>query len=548
MARSGTSATNATAATAAGALLALAAAAFPAVQTRAATAPICRAPHAASTAASGYGTVSFANTCAAAVQPALQLAIAKLHSFEAEASDFTGVARRDPSCAIAWWGAAMAARGNPLGGALDAESLAAGRRDVDKALAAKTASPREKALIGAMDTYYRAYPNTIARGRAYSDRMDAVHAAWPDDPDIAALDGLAIIEGVDLDDKTYARQKRAGAILQAVMAAHPENPGAPHYLIHAYDYTALAPGAVHAAEVEPTISPASSHAQHMPAHIWSMLGRWDQSIEANRRSEYVAEPASEHDPVKGDIVFSHAFDFIAYARLQKGEDKHVAQDLIALRDKTGPDGGMPTIVVARYMLERGDWRDAAKVPVPTDAFDAVLARFARAYGAARAGEVAQAKAEVAALKALRAPVARDAGAYWGQFVDIYADAADAWILKDEGQSEAALALMKKAAAADAGHEKHIYLENKILPMGESLGDMEAALGHPKEALAAYEASLTLAPNRYRSFLGAAQAAEAAGDTAAAKVWAERLLALAKDGDKARPGWGIATAMMGRDGG
>ena len=186
--------------------------------------------------------------------------------------------------------------------------------------------------------------------------------------------------------------------------------------------------------------------------------------------------------------------------------------------------------------------------MPTDAFDAVLARFARAYGAARAGEVAQAKAEVAALKALREPVARDAGAYWRQFVDIYADAADAWILKDEGQSEAALALMKKAAAADAGHEKHIYLENKILPMGESLGDMEAALSHPKEALAAYEASLTLAPNRYRSFLGAAQAAEAAGDTAAAKGWAERLLALAKDGDKTRPGWGIATAMVGRDGG
>lgn len=535
--------------TMAGAWLAAIAAVVPAVQSRAAMTPVCRAPHGVETATSGYGSVSFANSCSPAVQPALQLAIAKLHSFEADASDFTSVAKRDPGCAIAWWGAAMAARGNPLGGALDAQSLAAGRRDVDKALAVKTDSPREKALIGAMDTYYRAYPDTIARGRAYSDKMDAVHAAYPDDPDIAALDGLAIIEGVDLNDKTYGRQKRAGAILQAVMKAHPENPGAPHYLIHAYDYTALAPEAVHAAEVESRISPASSHAQHMPAHIWSMLGRWDQSIDANRRSEYIAEPDSDHDPVKGDIVFGHAFDFIAYARLQKGEDRHVAQDLVAMRGKSGPEGGMPTIVVARYALERGDWRDAARVPVPAnDPFDAVLARFARAYGAARAGDVAQARTEVAALKALRGPVSQDAGAYWGQFVDIYADAADAWILKDEGKPDAALALMRKAATADAGHEKHIYLENKILPMGESLGDMEAELGHPRDALTAYEASLKLAPNRYRSFLGAAQAADAAGDKAAAKAWSEKLLALAKDGDKARPGWTIAETIHAKSGG
>ena len=550
MAKPSSIAADTTVLTAAGLVLAMVAMAVPALRPEAATvaAPICRAPRGAGTAASGYGSVSFANTCSAAVQPALQLAIAKLHSFEADVSDFTSIAKRDPGCAIAWWGAAMSARGNPLGGALDAQSLATGRNDVDKALAVRIASPRETALIGAMDTYYRAYPDTIARGRAYADRMDAVHAAYPQDPDIAALDGLAIIEGVDLDDKTYARQKRAGAILQAVMQAHPENPGAPHYLIHAYDYTALARLAVHAAEVEATISPASSHAQHMPSHIWSMLGRWNASIEANRRSEFIAEPDSAHDPVKGDIVFGHAFDFIAYARLQKGEDRHVAQDLVALRGKSGPEGGMPTIVVARYALERGDWADAARVPVPGDAFDAVLARFTRAYGAARAGDVAQAKAETAALKALRGSVARDAGEYWGQFVDIYADAAQAWILKDEGRADAALAMARKSADADDGHEKHIYLENKILPMREALGDMEAELAHPREALAAYEGSLTLAPDRYRSFLGAAQAAEAAGDKAAAKAWSAKLLALAKDGDKARPGWRIAQALAGRDGG
>lgn len=494
----------------------------------------------------GFGIVHFANSCAAAVQPALELAIAKLHSFEAEPADFRAVAKRDPTCAIAWWGAAMSARGNPLGGELDATSYAAGRRDTDHALAlAAHASPRERDLVAAMDTYYRSYPDTIARGRAYATKMHAVHAAYPDDPDIAALDGLAIIEGVDLNDKTFARQKRAGRILEAVMRAHPEHPGAPHYLIHAYDYTALAPEAVHAAEVEPLVAPAASHAQHMPSHIWSMLGAWDRSIDANRRSEFIADPASGHDPVKGDIVFEHAFDFIAYARLQKGEDRHVGADLAALRAK---GAAMPTVVVARYALERGDWADAARVPVPSDAFDAALARFARAYGAARAGDRSAAARELQALEALRQPVAAGAGEYWGVFVDIYVKAARAWILVDEGKAEPALALMREAAAQDDGHEKHIYLENKMLPMRESLADMEAALGHPRDALADYAASLNLAPNRYRSFLGAATAAQAAGDKAAARDWSAKLVALANDGDKARPGWAFVQGVLGRSGG
>ena len=500
---------------------------------------ICSAPR-SSSASLGYGTVSMANSCAAASQPALQREIAMLDSFEADAGDFASIARRDPSCALAYWGAAMSARGNPLGGSLDEASLRKGRAYVDEALRVGTVTPREKGLIAAMDIYYRPYKDQIARARAYADRMDALHAAFPDDPDIAAFDGLAIIEGVDLNDRTYSRQKRAGEILEAVMKAHPEHPGAPHYLIHAFDYTALAPLAVHAAEVYPTIATASSHAQHMPAHIWSMLGEWDKSIAANRTSEFLAEPTSGHGFVTGDIVYEHAFDFIAYARLQKGEDKHVAEDLAAL--KTRRD--VPLIVEARYPLERGDWASAAKVPVPVnDVFDAALARFARGYGAARAGRVAEAERELAALKALRDPVSQAAGEYWGQFVDIYAEAVGAWILEARGKGAEALALMTQAADADDGHEKHIYLENKILPMREALGDMQLALHHPQAALDAYRQSMKLAPNRYRSYLGAAQAAEAGGDTAAASGWWKKLIRLSGEGDKARPGYAEAEAYI-----
>ena len=299
--------------------------------------------------------------------------------------------------------------------------------------------------------------------------------------------------------------------------------------------------AVGAAQVYPTLATGSPHAQHMPSHIWSMLGEWDKSIAANRHSNDLADPSSHHDAVKGDIVYAHAFDFIAYARLQLGEDRHVAADLAAAA-KT--DDGAPTVIAARYALERGDWRDAERVPVPAhDPFDAALARFARAYGAARAGDATLATSEVAALRATRAPVVAATSEYWGVFVDIYADAARAWLLKAQGHDADALALMGQAAARDDGHEKHIYLENKILPMREALGDMEAELGHPKEALAAYEASLALAPNRYRSVLGAAKAAEAAGDKAGARGWWEKLVALSREGDRTRPGFAEARAAL-----
>ena len=505
---------------------------------------ICSAPASKRTGLT-YGTVHFANSCAPAAQASLNLAIAKLHSFEAEPNDFAEPLKRDGHCAIAWWGAAMAARGNPLGGMLDAKEIATGKGYIQRAAqTAMHATPREKGLIDALTVYYGSFPDNLARARAYSEKMDALHAAFPDDPDLAAFDGLAITEGADLNDKTYTRQKRAGVILEQVMKAHPENPGAPHYLIHAYDYPALAPMAVHAAEIYPTLSTASSHAQHMPGHVWSMLGEWDKSIAANRQSEFVAEPTSAHDPIKGDIVFEHAFDFIAYARLQKAQDRHVGEDLVAMR-KAGQ--AMPTVIVARYALERGDWRDAARIPLPDDVFDAVLARFTRAYGAARAGDVAQAETELAALRQLRGPIAEGAGVYWAQSDDIYADAAQAWLLKAQGKTDDALAMMRRAATADDGHGKHIYLENKLLPMRESLADMELVSGHAAEALVDYRESAKLAPNRYRTLLGVAKAAAAVGDKAAARDAFTKLLALASDGDHARDGDTAAKAFLAANG-
>ena len=398
----------------------------------------------------GFGRVDMANTCAPSVQDELQGALSKLHSFEADASDFLAVTRRDPDCVIAFWGAAMSARGNPLAGVLDAASLRTGRGLIAKAKALRAGSKREHALVDALDIYFRPYDGDhAARTAAYEAAMRQVHEAYSDDTDITAFYALSILEAVDLRDATYARQRKAGAILETLWAAHPTYPGAPHYLIHAYDYPALAHGAVAAAEQYPLVAPASSHAQHMPAHIWSMLGEWTKSIDANQRSGIVAEPAAARNATQADIVYPHAYDFIAYARLQLAQDAQLARDVKALH------GGGPLIVKARMALEHDDWAAAAALTVPSDdSFDAAVARFTRALGAARLRRIAEARDEGVKLRNLRAAVVESEGDYWGGLVDIYVGAAQAWISQAAGEPDKARAEMRAAADLDDGLQKH----------------------------------------------------------------------------------------------
>ena len=488
-------------------------------------------------AATNYGHVSMVNACAPAVQQDLQHSLAKMHDFEADPNDFGEVAQRDPHCALAYWGAAMAARGNPLAGGLDPAALRTGRRWLDKAIAVHGGAPPTQALIAALDVYYRPYAGgQAARTAAYEAAMADVHARFPDDPDVSILTALSMLEAVDLRDGTYARQRKAGALLEKVWATHPDHPGAPHYLIHAYDYPALAAGAEHAADVYPSLAPASSHAQHMPSHIWSMLGNWRKSISDNQHSGLVAEPMIAHTPTAEDTVYGHAFDFIAYARLQLAQDTQVDRDLQAMH------GTGPFIVKARYAIERDDWAGAAALPAAQeDAFDAAVARFSRALGFARIGKPGQAEVELAALQKLRPAVVKSEGAYWGGLVDIYAEAAKSWIAEAEGKHDQALAEMRDAADHDDVQQKHILLENKLVPIRELLGDLLLAQGEPGAARAAYEKSLLLSPRRYRSLLGVARADAAAGDKVAARKAYDNLLDLTREADTLRSGMAEAKA-------
>lgn len=484
--------------------------------------------HGASGAPATFGTIDFENSCARTVQAEFRTAVAMLHSFAADAKQFAAVARHDPSCAIAWWGAAMAERGNPLVGELDRDTLKAGQQYLARARNLKT-TPRERSYLDAMDIYYRAYPEggRLARTRAYEAAMQRLFREYPDDAEAAAFYGLAAVEAVDLNSRNYDQQLKAATILEALLARHPGHPGALHYLIHAYDFAPLAERGLPAARRYAAAAPASYHARHMPAHIFTMLGLWEESIRANRESNAVIDPGHADDASGGDIASVHAFDFIVYARLQLAQDRWVAADLLA----AGKAGQAATLMKARYALERGDWPTAAEIPLARDGgFDDVTARFARALGAARLGRIEPATTELSALRALRAGIAQSNGAYWAGFVDIYAGAVDSWIAKAEGHPEQGLKRMQQAADLDDGREKSIAMENKLLPMRELLGEFLLEIGQPVAAEAEFAKALENAPNRYRSYLGAARAAVAAGDVPKAHDYYGKLLKLTLKAD------------------
>jgi hypothetical protein len=494
------------------------------------------APSARAGDADDFGKVSFATSCAASVAKPFETAVARLHSFDHAAVDaFTVIAKTDRNCAMAWWGAAMSARGNPLGGMLDADALRKGPAFLRRAKAAQPKTEPERAFIDALDVYYRDYGRGghTARTQAYEAAMERLARAYPDDPEATAFYALAILEAVDLTDKTYARQLKAAKILEDLWTSHPDHPGAPHYLIHAYDYAPLAERGLAAARRYAAIAPASLHARHMPSHIFTMLGLWEESIAANESAAQLAPAmaqAAAAGPAALDIRNLHGFDFIAYARLQLAQDKRVADGLELLRRARKSF----SLVEARYALERGDWSTAAtlKREAGWPVLDAI-ARFTRALGLARTGQVAAAKTELRALRALREAIRRSESDYWAGLVEVYARAADAAIALTEGRAAEARSLIREAAELDDAREKHIYLENKLVPMRELYGELLLEGGQPAEALAAFEASLKGSPNRFRSYLGAARAAKALGHADQARQWYSKLEQLTAKADTIR---------------
>lgn len=502
------------------------------------------------------GKVNFQTSCSPQAHATFTRGLTLLHSFEypqAEAA-FNEAATTDPSCSIARWGVAMSLY-HPLWAPPSKTELERAHAALAKAEAMPAKTERERDYVAAVAAFYRDSEKLDHKTRAlaYNAAMAALHKRYPADREASIFYALSqVAAGTQDNDPNFSREKEAAAILNAVLKEEPDHPGVAHYLIHNFDYPPLAELAVPAAQRYATIAPDSPHAQHMPSHIFTRLGMWEESIASNLRSEAAARALMKSEGFDGGSNEQlHAMDYLAYAYLQRGQEaeaQRVLADLNKMQKVNLPIFTVAyaaTAVPVRIALENRRWKEAAslKLPdnvaglVPLDTFQWAEAHvvFARAVGAARGGDAALARAEVGKLKAIEDALVVPPGTYdWRKQVTIERQVAEAWLASAEGKKDEAVKLMTAAADLDDATEKHPVTPGAILPAREQLGEVLLEQGRGSEALAAYEASLKRAPRRLVSLYGAARAAKLAGDgTKAGRYYAELAeMTKASDGTRA----------------
>jgi len=484
------------------------------------------------------GKVHFETSCKPDAQKLFDQAMLYQHSFWYRASQkvFEDVLKADPECGIAYWGIALSVLWNPHV-APPAKNLAEGATAIAKGQSVGAKTQRERDYIDALAVMYADYDKVDHRTRiqAYSKAMEQLAQRYPNDDEAQIHYALSLNTSASAADKTYANQLKGAAILEPIFARQPQHPGVAHYLIHLYDYPPIAEKGLNAARIYAKIAPDAAHAQHMPSHIFTRVGYWQESIDSNKVAQRVAKEASDfHDQL-------HAMDYQVYAYLQLGQD---AKAKALLDEMTSVTGFTETFLVgpyalavspARYAIERGDWKAAASLEVRPSPLAQVQAitYFARALGAARSGNPEAAKVDIAKLVELRDKLRDAKDAYWSEQVDIQAQVASAWVLYAEGKYDDALKAMSAAATAEDKTEKHPVTPGVPRPARELYGVMLLERGMAKEALAAFEATLKKEPNRLGAFAGAAAAAEKSGDQAKAREYYKKMVAIAGDADKSR---------------
>ncbi|HEV2977507.1 MAG TPA: hypothetical protein VG425_07955 [Casimicrobiaceae bacterium] len=490
--------------------------------------------------ASALGHVSFATSCDPKVQASFERAVAMLHSFWYSAGEraFRDVLKDDPQCAIATWGIAsilmsnaLAGQGASPAGAVQAQAAI----DEGRRIGAKT--QRERDYIEAVAAYYKDFAarsekeRQVSRAKAY----EALAQRYPADDEAQIFFALYLAATQTQADQTYAAYLKAAGILEDEFKKYPDHPGVAHYLIHCYDAPPLAEKGVAAARLYATIAPDAPHALHMPSHIFTRVGSWQESAATNARSFEVAKAGNEPDEAY------HASDYMVYAELQLARDAE-ARRVIDAAMKVG--GTSPRFIApyamaampARYVFERGAWQEAAALQPLGSSYPFVeaITYFARSVGEARSGDLAAARKDADKLESLHTALVNAKNTYWATEVEIQWLAASAWIALGDGKSEEAQKLMRAAADLEDRNEKHIVTPGRIVPARELLGEMLLDLKQPDAALREFEASQRREPNRFRNYLGCARAAEMAGDRVKAAHYYQKLVALAKDADTERP--------------
>ena len=463
------------------------------------------------------GKVSFATSCSPSVQEPFERGVALLHSFTYEAAErqFAEVVKADPNCAMAHWGAAMSYYHQLWEPRIGANDIGRGAREIAEAQQLRNVSEREAAFILALREFYRDLAATpqAQRGQAYADAMKRLAEGQKGDAEAQTFYALALLSTASSSDRSRKNQKGAAEILEPLFRKYPEHPGVAHYLIHAYDNPEMARTGLPAARAYAQIAPAAPHALHMPSHIFTLLGLWEDSI----RSNQAARRAAREQKDTGEEL--HAMDYLEYAYLQAGQyeaARKLLEEVNAMPALELADfkvGYAATAMPVRYAVERRDWNLAASLPVHDESLPQVSAitHWARAVGLARGGNPVAAEREAGQLKQCLEKARAAKEDYWAAQVEIQIAEANAWIAEAKGQGKEAAALMLSAAAQEDGLEKRPITPGAIVPAREQLGELLLQLKQPTAALAEFEVALKNAPGRRGALAGALRAAELAGN-------------------------------------
>ena len=461
------------------------------------------------------GKVSFPTSCLPAVQQQFDRGVALLHSFAYTPAEntFQGVAELDPRCAMAHWGIAMTYFHPLWDPPLSPATISTALREIQLARQIGANSERERKFINALGLIYQNADSVPYATRAsnYDHAMGELAAENRKDVEAQVFYALALLASASPMDKTHANQKQAADFLEPLYRAYPEHPGIPHYLIHAYDNAELAQRGLPAARAYSKIAPSAPHALHMPSHIFTRLGLWEDSIASN----LAARAAAHQQGDTGEEL--HAMDYLEYAYLQSGRDRDAADVVQQLGNMSKLDTSdfkaayASTAIPVRYAVERGQLADAANIVPPTEVPPHVVAVavWARGVGLARTGRIAEAQIETDRLRQIQVELRSSGNDYWATQVDILVREVMAWSAQANNKPEKAAALMREAADEEDAIEKLPVTPGPILPAREQLGYLLLQQNQPALASKEFATALANAPGRRGALQGAARAAELA---------------------------------------
>ncbi|MEP6746185.1 MAG: hypothetical protein ABJB86_00590 [Bacteroidota bacterium] len=498
-----------------------------------------------------FGTVEFTTFCPAEIRKDFNLGIALLHSFEYDEAEkvFAKIIGEEPGCAMAYWGVAMS-NFHPLWSPPNQAELEKGAKAIEIAQALPQKSKIETAYIDAIALFYKDFNKIdhITRCIRLEKAMEKMHTDYPGDKEVGIFYALALDGAADPTDKTLFKQRKAGAILSALYPAEPDHPGIIHYIIHSYDYPELAALALPAARKYASIAPSSAHAQHMPSHIFTRLGLWDESIHSNLVSVASAQCYAKNTGIKGHWDEElHGMDYLVYAYLQKGENQLAKQqyDYLTTMHAVYPVNFKVAYsfaaIPARYFLENKMWKEAATLKMPSVNFSwqnfpwqNAIVHFARALGSAHMGHIDSAEAELKNLTILYDTLIKQKDAYKANQVQIEMKISEAWILFKKRKNTEALTLMESAVGMEDNTQKHPVTPGEVLPARELLGDMLMQMNQPGKALNAYAEDLKRHPNRFNGLYGAGLACETSNKTKEANDYYRQLINISDSINSKRP--------------